>query len=271
MAQRWLKANTKTGKRINLKIEIMKILVIGATGLIGSKTTAKLRELSHEVIAASPSTGINTITGEGLAEAVNGTDIVIDLANSPSFADKDVMEFFETSGKNLLAAEINAGVKHHVALSVVGTDRLQDSGYFRAKQKQEDLIRKSGVPFTIIHSTQFLEFLGGIAASVKEDMLALSTAKIQPIAAEDVSSFVSDIALSKPTNDIIEIGGPERFALADIMQKYLKMTNDPRQVKADANALYFGAKLDDLTLVPDDDALLGKLTFEHWFPNRPQK
>ncbi|MBD3581817.1 SDR family oxidoreductase [Flavobacterium selenitireducens] len=249
----------------------MKILIIGATGLIGSKTTAKLRELGHEVIAASPSTGINTVTGEGLAEAVKGTDIVIDLSNSPSFADKDVMEFFETSGKNLLAAEINADVKHHIALSVVGTDRLQDSGYFRAKQVQEDLIRKSGIPFTIIHSTQFLEFLGGIAAAIKEDTLTLSTAKIQPIAAEDVATFVSEIALENPENGIVEIGGPERFALAEIMRRYLKKTNDPREVKADANALYFGAKIDDLTLVPDDDAQLGKLTFEQWFPNRPQK
>ncbi|NUY80356.1 SDR family oxidoreductase [Flavobacterium sp. MAH-1] len=250
----------------------MKILVIGATGLIGSKTTEKLRKLGHEVIAASPSTGINTITGEGLAEAVSGTDIVIDLANSPSFADRDVMEFFETSGKNLLAAEINAGVKHHVALSVVGTDRLQDSGYFRAKQVQEDLIRKSGVPFTIIHSTQFLEFLGGIAASADAGAnVTLSPAKIQPIAAEDVSTFVTEISLQAPTNGIVEIGGPERFPLSDLMQKYLDKTNDSRKVVADANALYFGARLDDLTLVPNDDAKLGTLTFEQWFPNRPQR
>lgn len=249
----------------------MKILVIGGTGLIGSKTVNKLRELGHNVTAASPSTGINTITGEGLAEAVTATDVVIDLANSPSFADKDVMEFFETSGRNLLAAEINAEVKHHIALSVVGTDRLQESGYFRAKKVQEDLIKKSGVPYTIIHSTQFMEFLGGIAASAHESgSVSLSPAKIQPIAAEDVASFVTEISLQNPTNSIVEIGGPQRFPMSELVGNYLTKTNDTTNVVEDENALYFGAPLHDLTLVPEDSAKLGKLTFEEWFPNRPQ-
>jgi len=250
----------------------MKILVIGGTGLIGSKTVSKLRDLGHNVISAAPTTGINTITGEGLAEAVENTDVVIDLANSPSFADKEVLEFFETSGRNLLAAEINAGVKHHIALSVVGTDRLQASGYFRAKQAQENLIKKSGVPYTIIHSTQFLEFLGGIVASAHAGGSAtLSPAKIQPIAAEDVSSFVVAAALGNPVNGIEEIGGPERFGLSDLVQKYLTKTNDPLTVVTDKDALYFGAPLEELTLVPADDAKLGSITFEEWFPNRPQK
>lgn len=250
----------------------MKILVIGGTGLIGSKVVNKLRDQGHNVIAAAPSTGINTITGEGLAEAVSGTDIVIDLANSPSFADKEVLEFFETSGRNLLAAEINAGVKHHIALSVVGTDRLLDSGYFRAKQAQENLIRKAGVPFTIIHSTQFMEFLGGIAASAHDGgSVVISPAKIQPIASEDVASLVVEFSLGNPINDIVEIGGPERFKLSELLQNYLTKTNDPLEVISDEKALYFGAPLEELTLVPAVTAKLGAITFEEWFPNRPQR
>ncbi|KGO88672.1 NmrA family transcriptional regulator [Flavobacterium rivuli WB 3.3-2 = DSM 21788] len=249
----------------------MKILVIGGSGLIGTKTVNNLRQLGHDVTSASPQTGINTITGEGLAEAVNGSDVVIDLANSPSFADADVMEFFETSGKNLLAAEINAGVKHHIALSVVGTDRLQQSGYFRAKQVQEDLIKKSGVPYTIIHSTQFMEFLGGIVASAHAaGSVTLSPAKIQPIAAEDVAAIVTEVALANPINKTVEIGGPERFSLSGLVKNYLTKTNDPLTVVEDEKALYFGAPLEDLTLVPNDGAKLGSLTFEEWFPNRPQ-
>jgi len=249
----------------------MKILVIGGSGLIGTKTVNKLRQLGHNVISASPSTGINTITGEGLAEAVSGCDVVIDLANSPSFADNDVMEFFETSGRNLLAAEINAGVKHHIALSVVGTDRLQKSGYFRAKQVQEDLIKKSGVPYTIIHSTQFMEFLGGIVASARaEGSVKLSSAKIQPIAAEDVASIVAEIGLAAPINSIVEIGGPERFSLSGLVENYLTKTKDTLTVIEDNQAPYFGSPLEDLTLIPQDNARLGTLTFEEWFPNRPQ-
>lgn len=248
----------------------MKILIIGGTGLIGSKTVEKLRNQGHEVIAASPATGVDTITGEGLAEAVNGCEVVIDLANSPSFADKDVMEFFETSGKNLLAAETNAGVKHHIALSVVNTELLQESGYFRAKKVQEELIRKSSIPYTIVHSTQFMEFLGGIVASASKDSsVHLSNAKIQPIAAEDVSTFMAETALAAPINGIVEIGGPERFGLADLVKKYLDKTHDALEVVTDPNALYFGAHLNELTLVPANGAKLGKLTFEQWFPIRP--
>jgi uncharacterized protein YbjT (DUF2867 family) len=250
----------------------MKILVIGGTGLIGSKVVTKLRDLGHNVIAAAPSKGINTITGEGLAEAVTDTDIVIDLANSPSFADKEVLEFFETSGRNLLAAEINANVKHHIALSVVGTDRLQGSGYFRAKQAQENLIIRSGVPYTIIHSTQFMEFLGGIAASANAGgSVTISPAKIQPIASEDVATMVVNLSLGNPVNGIVEIGGPDRYKLSELLQTYLTKTNDPLKVIADENALYFDAHLDELTLVPADTAKLGKITFEEWFPNRPQR
>ncbi|MEZ0451793.1 SDR family oxidoreductase [Sphingobacterium thalpophilum] len=250
----------------------MKILVIGGTGLIGTKTVAKLRGLGHEVIAASPNTGINTITGEGLAEAVNGAEVVIDLANSPSFADKEVMDFFETSGKNLLAAEINAGVKHHIALSVVGTSRLQASGYFRAKQVQENLIVESGIPYTIIHSTQFLEFLGGIVASSQDgNVINLSTARIQPIAAEDVSSFVTEFALGQPVHGIVEIGGPEQFELANLVKEYLVKTKSPKQVVGNKDALYFGSPLEEFTLIPAEGAKLGKLTFEEWFRLNAQK
>lgn len=250
----------------------MKIVVIGGSGLIGTKVVSKLRQLDHEVISGSPATGINAITGEGLAEALKGTDIVIDLANSPSFADDDVMEFFEKSSLNLLAAGINSGVKHHIALSVVGTDRLQDSGYFRAKQVQENIIKKSGIPFTIIHSTQFMEFLGGIASSAHSGgSIILSTAKIQPIAAEDVADKVVKFALAEPVNGIVEIGGPERFSLAGLVEDYLKKTNDPVQVIAEEHAPYFGARLKELTLVPGDDAELSTLTYETWFPNRPQR
>lgn len=248
----------------------MKILVIGGTGLIGSKVVSILRDQGHNVISAAPATGINTITGEGLAEAVTGTDIVIDLANSPSFADKEVMEFFETSGRNLLAAEINANVKHHIALSVVGTDRLQASGYFRAKQAQENLIKKSGVPYTIIHSTQFMEFLGGIVASAHEgEGVTISPAKIQPIASDDVASMVVEFALGNPINGIVEIGGPQRFSLSELLQTYLIKTNNPLQVISDQKALYFGSPLEELTLVPAAAAKLGSITFEQWFPNRP--
>ena len=250
----------------------MKIVVIGGSGLIGTKVVNKLRQLDHEVISASPATGINTITGEGLAEALKGAAIVIDLANSPSFADADVMEFFEKSSLNLLSAAINAGVKHHIALSVVGTDRLQDSGYFRAKQVQENIIKKSGVPYTIIHSTQFMEFLSGIAASAHEGgSVTLSTAMIQPIAAEDVADKVVKFALKEPANGIVEIGGPERFSLATLVEDYLKKTNDPVQVIAGENAPYFGARLKELTLIPGDAAELSTLTYEEWFPTRPQR
>ncbi|PZR23041.1 MAG: NmrA family transcriptional regulator [Citrobacter freundii] len=250
----------------------MKIVVIGGTGLIGSKVVSRLRQLGHDVVVGSPQTGVNTLTGEGLAKALADTDIVIDLANSPSFEDRAVMDFFEKSGKNLLAAGTNAGVKHHVALSVVGTDRLQQSAYFRAKQKQEELIVKSAIPYTIIHSTQFMEFLGGIVASAHEgDAIRLSNAKIQPIAADDVAAFVVEFLLGDPVNGIVEIGGPERFGLADLVRLYLSRKADKRDVITDETALYFGAHLDDLTLIPDNDAKTGRINFDTWMTAQLQK
>src|SRR5262245_26827789 len=215
----------------------MKIVVIGGTGLIGSKTVAILRQGGHEVIAASPNSGVNTITGEGLKEAMDGTQVVIDLANSPSFEDKAVLEFFETSGRNLLAAERAAGgVRHHVALSIVGTDR-SDNGYFRAKVAQENLIKASGIPYTIIRSTQFLEFLGAIAAaSADGNRVRLSPGLFQPIAADDVAAIVADVALAAPQNGIVEIAGPERAPFNQIVARYLKAVGDPREVVSDREA-----------------------------------
>ncbi len=250
----------------------MKIVIIGGTGLIGSKTTERLRAKGHEVIAASPNTGVNTITGEGLAEALTGAQVVLDLANSPSFEDKAVMEFFETSGRNLLAAEHAASVKHHVALSVVGTERLQESGYFRAKLVQEKLIREAGIAYTIVHSTQFMEFLGGIAQSALVDgKVHLSPAFVQPIASDDVAEAMADVALAQPVNGLVEIAGPERFRLNELVARYLESTGDTRQVVADPNAKYFGARLDDGSLVSDRDPRLGKIGFEQWFATAPRK
>ncbi|MBY4629427.1 SDR family oxidoreductase [Rhizobium croatiense] len=244
----------------------MKIVVIGGTGLIGSKTVGRLRKRGHEVIAASPNSGVNTITGEGLAEALAGAEVVLDLANSPSFEDKAVLEFFQTSGRNLLAAEKTAGVKHHIALSVVGTERLQESGYFRGKLAQEQLIRASAIPYTIVHSTQFMEFLSGIAQSgTVGQTVRLSPAYVQPIASDDVADAMADVALSAPANKTIEISGPERVRLSELVARYLKAMKDPRIVEADAEAKYFGARLNDQSLVSDDDPRLGSITFEQWF------
>ncbi|ACP23257.1 possible nucleoside-diphosphate-sugar epimerase (plasmid) [Sinorhizobium fredii NGR234] len=250
----------------------MKIVIIGGTGLIGSKTVDRLRKQGHEVIAASPNTGVNTITGEGLAEALAGTDVVIDLANSPSFEDKAVMEFFETSGRNLLAAEKVGGVKHHIALSVVGTERLQESGYFRAKLAQERLIKNSGIPYTIVHSTQFMEFLGGIAQSgTVGDRVHLSPAYVQPIASDDVADAMADVALARPANGTIEIAGPERSRLSDLVGRYLKAMGDDRKVEPDPEARYFGARLEDGSLVSDNNPRLGRITFEQWFATSARK
>jgi uncharacterized protein YbjT (DUF2867 family) len=255
-----------------IKNQIMKIVVIGGTGLIGTKVVAKLRQKGHQVIAASPATGINTITGEGLAEAMNETDVVIDLANSPSFEDKAVLEFFQTAGHNLLTAEINAGVKHHVALSIVGTDRMQNIGYMRAKLVQEELIKKSGVPYTIIRSTQFLEFMAGIANQATEgNEVHLSTVKFQPIASDDVAFFVSQAALSAPINGIKEIAGPQRFTMYEIIGRYLKEMNDPRKVLSNGKPEYFGGEVNDLALVPEGLADKGTLTFEAWLESQLQK
>lgn len=250
----------------------MKIVVIGGTGLIGSKTCAILRQRGHEVIAASPQSGVNTLTGEGLAEVLKGTDVVVDLANSPSFEDKAVLEFFETSGRNLAAAEKAAGVKHHVALSVVGTDRLADSGYFRAKLAQEALIRGAGIPFTIVHATQFFEFLGGIAQSgTVGDEVHLSPAYIQPIASDDVAEVMADTAEAKPTNGIFDIAGPERLRLPEMMTRYFASTKDPRKIVSDDNARYFGAKLAEDTLVPLGQARLGAIGLESWVSRQAAK
>ena len=244
----------------------MKIVLIGGTGLIGSKTAARLRSKGHDVLAVSPSTGVNTISGEGLANALDGADVVVDLANSPSWEDKAVLDFFETSGRNLLAAEAKAGVKHHVALSIVGTERLPENGYFRAKLAQEKLIKASPIPYTIVHSTQFFEFLKGIADEATVGTVArLSPAAFQPIASDDVADAVADAALAKPRNGTIEIAGPERGPMYEIVARYLKAANDPRTVEPDVHARYFGSELDDHSLVPDAGARLGRIGFEDWF------
>ncbi|VVE11551.1 SDR family oxidoreductase [Pandoraea fibrosis] len=250
----------------------MKILVIGGTGLIGSKLVRVLIERGHEAIAASPATGVNTLTGEGLDDALIGVDTVVDVANSPSFEDEAVLTFFQTSGRNLLAAEARAGVRHHVALSVVGTQRLAQSGYFRAKIAQEALIEQGGIPYTIVHCTQFFEFLGSIVQSAGQgDEVQLSTAFIQPIASDDVALAMADAALAAPVNGIVEVAGPERVRLAELAQRYLRKIGDSRKVHATPDARYFGAALDDDTLVPGPDARLGKIDFETWFSRTNDK
>jgi uncharacterized protein YbjT (DUF2867 family) len=247
----------------------MKIVVIGGTGLIGSKTVAILRQAGHELVAASPNSGVNTITGQGLKEAVAGAQVVIDLANSPSFEDKAVLEFFETSGRNLHAAEATAGVRHHVALSIVGTDRTPDNGYFRAKVAQEKLIEASGIPYTIIRSTQFLEFLKGIAdSSMDGDKARVSPGLFQPIAADDVAAIVADVAIGAPHNGIIEIAGPERAPFNEIIAHYLKAVGDPREVVRDPEARYFGGRVEERSLVPLGEARLGRIGFDEWLRRR---
>jgi uncharacterized protein YbjT (DUF2867 family) len=244
----------------------MKIVVIGGTGLIGSKTVAILRQGGHEVVAASPQSGINTITGEGLKVVVVGAQAMIDLANSPSFEDKAVLEFFETSGHNLLAAEAAAGVRHHVALSIVGTDRSPDIGYFRAKVAQEKLIVASGIPYTIIRSTQFLEFLGGIAdSSTDGNIVRISPGLFQPIAVDDVAAIVAEVALAPPRNGIVEIAGPERAPFNEIVTRYLNAVDDPRKVVRDPVARYWGGRVEERSLVPLGEARLGRIGFDEWF------
>jgi uncharacterized protein YbjT (DUF2867 family) len=244
----------------------MKIVIIGGTGLIGSKTVAILRRGGHEVVAASPKSGINSLTGEGLKEAMAGAQVVVDLANSPSFEDKAVLEFFETSGRNLLAAEAAAGVRHHVALSIVGTDRTPDNGYFRAKVAQEKLIEAAGISYTIIRSTQFLEFLGGIvSSSANGNIVPISPGLFQPIAADDVAAIVADVALAAPRNGIVEIAGPERAPFSEIIARYLKAAGDPRKVVSDPEARYFGGRVEQHSLVPLGEARLGHIGFDEWF------
>jgi uncharacterized protein YbjT (DUF2867 family) len=242
----------------------MKIVVIGGSGLIGSKTVAILRQGGHQVVAASPKSGVNSITGEGVKEAVAGAQVVVDLANSPSFEDKAVLEFFETSERNLLPAEASAGVRHHVALSIVGIDR-SDNGYFRAKAAQEKLIVASGVPYTIIRSTQFLEFLGGIAASSADgNLVRISPGLFQPIAADDVAPIVAEVALAAPRNGVVEIAGPERAPFNEIVARYLKAIGDPREVVSDPEARYFGSRVEERSLVPLGEARLGRIGFDEW-------
>jgi len=243
----------------------MKIVVIGGTGLIGSQVVNQLQQTGHEVIAASPNNGVNTLTGEGLNEVLHGAHVVVDVSNSPSFADDAVMNFFKTSNENLLPAEKAAGVQHHVALSVVGTQKLQASGYFRAKQVQEELIKASGIPYTIVHATQFFEFAGGLTQMfMTNGHLIVPAANIQPIASKDVASFVAEKALANPVNQILKISGPEKFEITTWMKQYLQATHKNYEVVADANALYSGAPLTADTLVPEKAVFMGGTRYQEW-------
>ncbi len=243
----------------------MKIVVIGGTGLIGTKVVRKLTEQGHEAIAASPKTGVDATTGRGLAEALARAEVVVDVANAPSWEDAAVLAFFENSGRNLARVEREAGVRHHVALSVVGTDRLQESGYFRAKLAQERLIKGSGIPYTLIRATQFFEFLGAIAAAGAEDgRVRLPNVSFQPIAADDVAKAVADAALGSPVNSTIEVAGPERLPLSDLVARYLKATDDQREVIRDPQARYYGTRVDDRSLVPGENPQLGTIRLEDW-------
>ncbi|ASW08616.1 SDR family oxidoreductase [Rhizobium sp. 11515TR] len=243
----------------------MKIVVIGGTGLIGSKLVKRLEAKGHEVIAASPASGVNTVTGEGLAEVLAGAQVVVDVANSPSFEDKAVMEFFQTSGRNLLSAETAAGVKHHVALSVVGTERLQDSGYFRAKLVQENLIRESKIPYTLVHSTQFFEFMFGIAQSgTQGDKVHLSPAMMQPIFSDDVADALAEVVVGSPSNGVKEIAGPEAIRISDAVAKYLHQIGDKREIVVDKQTPYFGVVLDDRMLMPGPNVHLGRTAYSEW-------
>jgi len=243
----------------------MKIVVIGGTGLIGSKLVTKLIQQGHEPVAASPSRGVNTITGEGLAAAMEGASVVVDVSNSPSFEYGAALEFFQTSTRNLLAAEVAAGVGHHVALSVVGTDRLVESGYFRAKIAQEGLIKASSIPYSIVHATQFFEFIKSIADDATDgNTVRLAPVLFQPMASDDVATAVGRTAVGGPVDGVIEVGGPEQFRLDGLIRRFLGSRDDPREVVADPEALYFGAVLSERTLVPEEDALFGETRFEDW-------
>lgn len=243
----------------------MKIVVIGGTGLIGSKLVKNLRERGHDALAAAPNTGVNTITREGLAEALDGAEIVVDVANAPVWEDKAVLEFFETSGRNLLAAEAAAGVRHHVALSIVGSERLPDNGYFRAKVAQENLIKASNIPYSILRATQFFEFVGGIAQSATVDgEIRLSPALFQPIASSDVAAALTDVALAPPLNGTVEVAGPEAVPLDELVRRFLRATRDTRKVVADVHARYFGAVLNDQSLTPGEKPRLGTTHFAEW-------
>jgi uncharacterized protein YbjT (DUF2867 family) len=252
-------------QRSKIKETIMKIVVIGGSGLIGSKLVTKLREHGHEAVAASPNSGVNTLTGEGLAEALKGASVVVDVSNSPSWEDAAVMKFFETSTRNLLAYEAAAGVGHHVALSVVGSERLLESGYFRAKIAQENLIKGSSIPYSIIRATQFFEFVKSIADfSTDGNKVRLPSALIQPMAADDVASAVGRIAMGSPVNGTVEVGGPEQFRLDELVRQGLAARKDPREVVADPHARYYGVELSESTLVPGDGAQLGETRYADW-------
>jgi uncharacterized protein YbjT (DUF2867 family) len=243
----------------------MKIIVIGGSGLIGSKLVSKLQQDGHDTLAASPDSGVDIITGEGLAEALEGAQVVVDVANAPAWDEAAVLDFFQTSSRNLLSAETAAGVGHHVTLSVVGTDRLPESGYFRAKAAQEDLVKAGPIPYTIVRATQFFEFIGRIAdSSTDGNIVRLSPALVQPEAADDVVTTLADVAVGAPLNDTVELAGPEAFRLDELARRFLSISDDPRQVTADVHARYFGAELDDRSLTPGDDARIAPTHFEDW-------
>ena len=251
----------------------MKIVITGGTGLIGSKAAGILRQAGHEVVAASPRTGVDTVTGEGLSAALAGAHVVVDLVNSPSFEDAAVLAFFETSGRNLLAAESAAGVRHHVVLSIVGVDRTPENGYFRAKIAQERLIETSGIPYTIVRATQFMEFVAAIVAAsdAGADTVRMPSGLFQPIAADNVAAFVADAALAAPVKGIVEIAGPERAPMAGMVARYLKAVGDPREVVSDSDAQYFGSLVEEFSLVPLGDARLGAIGFDEWLRRLPQR
>ncbi|HEY4109628.1 SDR family oxidoreductase [Puia sp.] len=250
----------------------MKIVIIGGSGLIGSKATARLRGKGNEIIAASPNTGVNTLTGEGLDEVLDDAETVIDLTNAPSWEDNTAMEFFTTSGRILLAAEKRAGVRHHLVLSVVGIPLMQESGYMRAKKAQEDLIAQSGIPHTIIRSTQFFEFIKGITDHATEgNIVRLSDVQFQPIAAQDVAVFVAESALEFPVNSLLEIAGPDRFPLPGVVTRYLQRTNDPRRVEPNDRSRYYGARIEEFTLVPAGLAKLGTINLDAWLAGQPMR
>jgi uncharacterized protein YbjT (DUF2867 family) len=250
----------------------MKIVVIGGSGLIGTKVVNNLRQRGHEVVAGSPSTGVNTITGEGLTDTLAGAEVVVDVANAPVWEDKAVLEFFETSGRNLLAAEAAAGVRHHVALSVVGTERLLASGYFRAKLAQETLIKASPIPYTIVRATQFFEFVGGIAQAATEGQtVRVPAAMMQPIVSDDVAAVVANVALAEPLNDIVETAGPDPIRQDELVRQFLEATGDPRKVVTDVRALYYGIEVNDQSLVPGDNPRLGPTHFKDWLASLPKQ
>lgn len=261
----WLNEQEPNGNELRRFVMSMKIVVIGGTGLIGSKVVEKLRAHGHEAVAAAPKTGVNTLTAEGLAGALKDASVLVDVSNSPSWEDNAVMEFFETSTRNLLAYEGAAGVGHHVALSVVGSERLLESGYFRAKIAQENLVKSSSIPYSIVRATQFFEFIKGIADfSTDGNTVRLPTALIQPMAAEDVAGAVCRVALGSPLNGTVETGGPEQFRMNELVRRGLAAREDPREVVADPQARYYGIKLSETALIPGSDARLGEMRFEDW-------